>query len=81
MHAPNLTSLPITCADAFPCVLKYWSSLSLTGNNSTSALDMLEDKIVGEIAMGMRSVQIELAPTGASRSPPHIHFTRCTGLG
>ena len=81
MHAPNLTSLPITCSDAFPCVLKYWSSLSLTGTNSTSALDMLENEMVGEIAMELRSVQIELTPTGASLSPPHIHFTRCTALG
>ena len=72
-HGPHLTSpQSIHC-----CVLawKYWCSLSLTGDNSTLALDTLDNEMVGKVAVSMRTLHAELAQQGTERAP-HLHWTR-----
>ena len=79
-HTPTRPHYPLPVLTPFLCVLKFWSSLSLTGTNATSALDMLENEMVRQIALEIRSSHNELAPNRASQLPTHIHFTRSKDL-
>lgn len=50
---------------------RYWTTLSLDGDNSNSSLDALQDDLTGQVAAKMRSSREE-----AACRVPHIHYTR-----
>jgi len=68
----NLVEMPLTyyimLVDS-----RYWSSLSLSGDNSTSTLDLLDNEMVGKVALSMRAQHAELSH--GTKRPPHLHWT------